>query len=986
MHYPTRHQKNSVFIFMKKISFITIICLFSTLLLPVLSADVFAESATHRQWINEMQERKRGPFKRLRWFCKDGSILAPQPYACSDHGGGTQHGEWSKHTNELRDQGYFIATLLADEDPNLTLDPDNAEPFRQLLIERYLMTVNDGWIMRKARFYRGSMQAEDEVRGARNLLQKLVQSESWLTQGYTTLRTSVRVLPHGIDTPSVLKMRQMAIDLSSADKKFLPLRNKIHISPDASDAFAVRNYAADLSNKKAKKYLALADLIDEIYARPALNIPISRLSKRVRKMPDMSRSLRDMSARLISSREPEVLFATTANTMMVLRDHIVEVPKAGVRLDVLDTSVLLEAEHFDLGRELVGNLKNTSRAQRLNWLRSSLKATYGTGVLSRRQLNALNASLDRLDTQEISLDQYKKELDYLARVPGWAGQNLRSNFYESLRKLAEIEPLAELFIQDQLRGGPLLFYVDVLDSLVRDANKLAGVQSQLFGEEMGTGLRSLNPGLSRGVLHLGSLNGGVSNYDRNGIYLLPETVADLPPVAGILTAGEGNPLSHVQLLARNLGIPNVSIDETLIANLKAYENKQVILAVSPGGAVRLFEDDGSYDQIFEQEAKESSVTIRPDMEKIDLENLNFIPLTELRSSESGVTVGPKAAKLGELYHHFPESVANGLTIPFSIFNQLLQQSMPETGKSVFNWMVDQYQLMAAMPVDSGQRKTAEKAFRKKLNAWIVKADPGKSFRLRLAADMEKVFGKDGSYGVFVRSDTNVEDLPNFTGAGLNLTVPNVVGFENILKAISRVWASPFSERAFAWRQSHMEQPEHVYPAILLMRSVPAEKSGVMVTQDIDTGESGWLSIAVNEGVGGAVDGQEAESIKVNVETGSVILMAQANTRVRRRLNISGGVSKVPVSGSDTVLLTDEIKQLIGLSKQIPEKFPEIVDEKGNVGSADIEFGFLEGKLQLFQIRPFLESSRARGSKYLISMDKDMALIDGSSVVLDDIPD
>ncbi len=944
-----------------------------------------AENSTHREWIDEMKQRDRGPFTRLRWFCKDGSVLAPQPYACSDHGGGVQHGEWSKHIKALREQGYFIATLLGDESADLMAEPTQAEPFRQLLIERYLMTVDNGWIMRKARFYRGSMQAEDEVRGARNVLQKLVQSKKWLTEGYTTLRTSVSVLPHGIDTPSVLKMRQIAIDLSTEDEKFLLIRNKIHISPDASDAETVRNYAAKLSKSKANKYIKLANLIDEIYARPALNLPISRLSKRVRKMPDMSRSLRDMSARLISSSDPEVLFATTANTMMVLRDHIVDVTKAGVRLDVLDTSVLLEAEHFDLGRELIADIKNTSRAQRLVWLKSSLKATYGTGVLSRRQFDAMAASLERLDQQEIALTDYKKELNYLARVPGWAGQNLRANFYQALKKLAEIEPLAELFIQDQLRGGPLLFYVDVLDSLVRDANQLVGTQSQLFDTEVGAGLRSLNPGLSRGVLHLSSVGGNVASFDQNGIYLLPETVADLPPVAGILTAGEGNPLSHVQLLARNLGIPNVSIDETLIERLRPYENKKVILAVSPNGAVRLFEDDGSYENIFAEKVAESSTTIRPDMGKIDLENLNFIPLSELRTEQSGVTVGPKAAKLGELYHNFPDSVANGLTIPFSVFNQLLKQPMPGAGKSVFYWMVSQYELLAAMPDGSDQREKAEKAFRKKLDNWIVNANPGQSFKLRLARDMEKVFGADGSYGVFVRSDTNVEDLPNFTGAGLNLTVPNVVGFENVLKAISRVWASPFSTRAFAWRQSHMEQPEHVYPAILLMRSVPAEKSGVMVTRDIDTGDSGWLSIAVNEGIGGAVDGQAAESIKVNLDSGEVILIAQASMQTKRIIEKSGGIRKVAVSGAETVLKTAEIQQLIEFSKQIPEKFPEIMNEDGTAGAADIEFGFLEGKLQLFQIRPFLESAIARSSEYLISMDKEMPPAQLDSVNLTQIP-
>ena len=72
---------------------------------------------------------------------------------------------------------------------------------------------------------------------------------------------------------------------------------------------------------------------------------------------------------------------------------------------------------------------------------------------------------------------------------------------------------------------------------------------------------------------------------KQGIYLLPETIAELPPVAGILTAGEGNPLSHVQLLARNLGIPNVTVDHSLVTGLKEYEGQKIILAASPAGSV-----------------------------------------------------------------------------------------------------------------------------------------------------------------------------------------------------------------------------------------------------------------------------------------------------------------------------------------------------------------------------------------------------------------
>lgn len=946
----------------------------------------FAANAEYQRWIEEMKDRSRGPFSRLRWFCKDGSILAPEPYACSDHGGGTQHGEWTKNVKALRDQGYYIATLLADEEPALSQSPANSEQLQHLLIERYLMAVDDGWIMRKSRYYRGSMQAEDEVRGARNVLLKMLQNDAWLDEGYLTLLTAVRSLPHGIDTPSVLKMRQMASDLSSANKKFMPLRNKIHISPDPSDAQAVREFAESLSRSQRKKYIQLADLIDEIYTRQPLNGPINRLAKRVRNLPDVSRSLRDMSARLISSRNVDVLFSTTANTLAVLRRHATEVDNAGIRLDMMDTVGLLEAEHFDLGRELLTSLDQTSRQQRLSWLRAGLTAAYGTGLLSQRQLDSLLSTLDHLGHDQTTLREYRETLNYLARVPGWAGQNLRQAFFDAMTKLADIEPKAELFIQDQLRGSALFFYVDVLDSLLEEANQLAGIQHTLFEQQIDSGLRSLNPGLVRGTLYINGLNPHAQSYDPKGIYLLPQTVADLPPVAGIITAGEGNPLSHIQLLARNLGIPNVSIDERYIDQLKRYDQTSIVLAVSPGGTVRIFADSPEADALFEQKAVEPQTTIRPDLEKLDLEDINFLRLSELRATDSGRRVGPKAAKLGELYYHFPEAVADGLTIPFAVFRNLLQQPMPGAGKSVFYWMKDQYTAMATMPEGSNERRNAENAFRQQLSDWIENANPGSSHTVRLKDAMRAVFGEDGSYGVFVRSDTNVEDLPNFTGAGLNLTVPNVIGEEKILSAISRVWASPFSERAFGWRQGHMEQPEHVYPSVLLMRSVPTEKSGVMVTQDIDTGEQGWLSIAVNEGVGGAVDGQAAESLKVNIETGEVILLAQATAKIRRLVDErNGGVKKVPVSGAERVLLSDEIEQLIALAKQIPEKFPDMRDEQGERLPADIEFGFLNGQLQLFQIRPFLDSAEARSSAYLIQMDQESLQNQSLRIDLNAIP-
>ena len=103
----------------------------------------------------------------------------------------------------------------------------------------------------------------------------------------------------------------------------------------------------------------------------------------------------------------------------------------------------------------------------------------------------------------------------------------------------------------------------------------------------------------------------VGGLRADGIYLLPETVSELPPVAGILTAGAGNPLSHVQLLARNLGIPNVAVDPALLPELRRHDGKRIVLAVSPAGLVEIHEDGPKWDAAFGTQADKKASPSRP---------------------------------------------------------------------------------------------------------------------------------------------------------------------------------------------------------------------------------------------------------------------------------------------------------------------------------------------------------------------------------------
>jgi len=950
------------------------------------AATQLPDTATLRSWVQEMKDAPRGPFTRLRWFCNDGTILPPKEYACRDHGGGVQHGEWSDQVKLMRDNGYYIANIYAGINPTQLLeDPQGNEIIRQMILERFLVDADDGWIFRRARYYRGALQTEDEILGGRDLLLALVENPAWRQRRFLVLREAVRFLPHGRKDAPVSEMRQLALSIAERDQNFENLRIKIHVHPELSDAVQVRTYAKQRGVAElAADYEHLAQTIEEIYQPRDVGPVFVSLAKQI-KNSELKPKIKRAAALLRDQTDPAARFTVANRLLATLRDGMPQAGGASRKLALLDSSLVLEGELYRSGNQLLEKLAGVSRRQRILWLGDCSDGLYGIGLLSSRQHRALQNSFKTLRNANPSLIDYQVALDYAARVPEWANRQLGFHFSEAVAHLAGIEPLTRRYIHDRLRGSLLQSYSEILESLLADAGRQLGIQNDLFDQKLTSGMRGLNAGLARGMLRKPEKNGPSQDFDRNGIYVLPSTTEDLPPVAGIITAGKGNILSHVQLLARSLGIPNVAIDEKLLDPINARIGTKVVLAVSACGVVQLVEDGPRWDEVFAGETKVQDVVIRPDLNKLDLYNISFIPLGQMRAADSGRIAGPKAANLGELKHYFPEAVTNGLVIPFGHFRALLDQPLESGGPSVFGWMQQQYHVIQSLAGQPREQETVTRQFLERMRDWISYADPGDDFRRRLKAAMEENFGPDGTYGVFVRSDTNVEDLPGFTGAGLNLTIANVVGFENVLKAINRVWASPFTERAYHWRQAYMQNPEHVYASVLLLNSIPADKSGVMVTADVDTGQPGWLTIAVNEGVGGVVSGQRAEELRIHLADGDVQLLSQATEPYKRVILKEGGMSKIPVDGGEAVLSPKEIQQLIKFAGSVPDRFPMLQNTQGQVVPADIEFGFYNDRLVLFQIRPFLESSRARQNLFLNRLDQRLKEKQTMIVDLDRVP-
>ncbi|PSQ96824.1 MAG: hypothetical protein BRD55_06005 [Bacteroidetes bacterium SW_9_63_38] len=248
---------------------------------------------------------------------------------------------------------------------------------------------------------------------------------------------------------------------------------------------------------------------------------------------------------------------------------------------------------------------------------------------------------------------------------------------------------------------------------------------------------------------------------------------DLSPVAGLLTTEGGNAASHVQLLARNLGIPPASLTEAQVDALTQYDGTRVFLAVSPGGTVRMVPARRMTDAERALIDPASAVTlIRVATDNLALSHDTLMPIRALRPTDGGRIVGPKAANLGQLKTLFPDRVAPGVVIPFGVFRDRMEQPMPGTDGSYWAYLTD---IFARGP--DGRAASSARIRRRldTLRAAIRQMPLRPSFRTVLRRQFREVFGGPlGTVGVFLRSDTNMEDLSTFTGASLNLTVPNVV--------------------------------------------------------------------------------------------------------------------------------------------------------------------------------------------------------------------
>ena len=419
----------------------------------------------------------------------------------------------------------------------------------------------------------------------------------------------------------------------------------------------------------------------------------------------------------------------------------------------------------------------------------------------------------------------------------------------------------------------------------------------------------------------------------NEILVLDEVPIQLPPVAGIITSQPSTPLSHINLLAKGWGVPNAYIKNAKEL-LKQYDGWWVSLETRRDN-YSIKKADLDQLREYQRRTKERADLMRP---RYSLTEKRLLNLSAQRKA-SIIAFGGKSANLGEVMNgRLPGIVVpNGFTIPFYYYDEFMQHN--KFDQEIYGLLNDQ-----KFVHDPAYRREKLSAMRERIKSGEFDPDLRDEILKKVSAEY---VGK----GLFVRSSSNAEDLPNFSGAGLYTTVPNVRGDGALIDAIRTVWASLWNFEAYEARERSNVDHSKVYMAVLLQEGINSESSGVMITTDpFDKENNGAIYISAKRGLGiKVVEGQRiAEQIIFRPRTNAVQVLTRSAEDSLLTFDEKGGIKEVPITGERVVLTDDVIRRLVKAATGIKRVF-------GN-RDQDIEWAYMKGEIYIVQSRPFIPGS------------------------------
>jgi phosphohistidine swiveling domain-containing protein len=279
-------------------------------------------------------------------------------------------------------------------------------------------------------------------------------------------------------------------------------------------------------------------------------------------------------------------------------------------------------------------------------------------------------------------------------------------------------------------------------------------------------------------------------------------------------------------------------------------------------------------------------------------------------------VGGKGANLGEMN-------AAGLPVPpgYVVTAQAFRDFLRDSG---IGPKIDK------MLVDLDVNKPAQLAKVSKAIQNLIRNAP---LTERLREEIVHAYGKLGpGTKVAVRSSGTVEDGAEASFAGMFRSHLDVQGAENVVAKVKDDWASAFGERTLAYAKKQGKHAGDESIAVVVMKMVRSDKSGVMFTMDPTSGKTDRLVIESTQGLGEAVVGGEIVPDRAVISKGPFQVLDEAKS-----------------GDGKNALTVDELRQLQTLAQQV---------EKHYGSPQDIEFAFEGGKAYLVQTRPITKVETA----------------------------
>jgi hypothetical protein len=419
----------------------------------------------------------------------------------------------------------------------------------------------------------------------------------------------------------------------------------------------------------------------------------------------------------------------------------------------------------------------------------------------------------------------------------------------------------------------------------------------------------------------------------NEILILNEVPVTLPPVAGIITTKPSTPLSHINLLAKSWGVPNAYIRNAQ-ETFKQFDGWWVVFETKRDAYSIKRADNTALNDY------QKRLLARLDLMKthFDLSVSKIADLREQRA-KSVIAYGAKSANLGEVMKSRLSGiiVPNGFTIPFYYYDQFIKENKLE--EPIYNMLED-------------KRFVHDPAYRReRLTQLREQIQKGRMNDQLRAEVLRRVHAEFPGKGLFVRSSTNSEDLPNFNGAGLYTTMPNVKGDEQMVEAIKAVWSSIWNFEAYEARERAGIDHTKVFMAVLVQEGINSESSGVMITTDpYNKDDRGAIYISAKHGLGiKVVEGKKiAEQILYKQFGSAVQVLTRSAEDSLLTFDENGGVKEIPITGERAVLTDEVIRRLVRAADQIKRVFGS--------RDQDIEWAYMKGQIYIVQSRPYISGS------------------------------